>query len=131
MNSALDIVEVAQGQGVGVELTGTAYFLLGERLGLNWIRDQIEGLAIEGHWQAVARSTLRDNLYSLQRGLTAKVLAGGKVKEAEAAVDGWLSARRQQIEYLQQTFKEMRNATADFPTLSVALQAVRRLAEAR
>jgi len=131
MNSALDIVEVGQSQSVGVELTAAAYFLLGERLGLDWIRDQVEGLAIEGHWQAVARSTLRDNLYSLQRGLTAKVLAGGKVKEAEPAVDGWLSSRRQQIEYLQQTFSEMKSAAADFPTLSVALQAVRRLAEAR
>ena len=42
---------------------------------LDWIREQIEGLAIEGHWQAVARGTLRDNLYSLQRQLTAKALA--------------------------------------------------------
>jgi glutamate dehydrogenase len=131
MNSALDLVEVAQQHDVPVELTAATYFLLGERLGLDWVRDQVEGLVSDGHWQAVARSTLRDNLYSLQRGLAAKVLASGKVKEAEPAVDGWLAGRRQQIDYLQQTFREMKNARTDFPTLSVALQAVRRLAEAR
>ncbi len=51
-----------------------AYFDLGERIGLTWIKEQIEALTADGHWQAVARGTLRDNLYALQRRITLAVL---------------------------------------------------------
>jgi glutamate dehydrogenase len=130
MHSGLDIVEVAQERNTDVELTARTYFELGEQLSLAWVRDQIETLAIEGHWQAVARGSLRDNLYALQRNLTAKVLATRKSKQPAAAVESWLATRRPHVEYLQRTVKDMKaGVAADFPTLSVALQAVRRLAQ--
>ena len=130
MHAALDIVETAQSAGVDVEYAGRTYFRLGERLSLDWIREQIEGLAIEGHWQAVARGTLRDNLYALQRSLSNRVLARGNSKDPTHAIDGWLAKRKGQFEYIQRTVNDMRSGvTADFPTLSVALQAVRRMAE--
>jgi glutamate dehydrogenase len=130
MHAALDIVETAQAAGVDVEYAGRMYFKLGERLSLDWIRDQIEGLATDGHWQAVARGTLRDNLYSLQRTLASRVLSRGNSKDPAHAIDGWLAKRKGQFEYIQRTVNDMRSGvTADFPTLSVALQAVRRMAE--
>jgi glutamate dehydrogenase len=130
MHAALDIVEVAQATRRDEEFTGRAYFHLCERLSLDWIREQIEGLAIEGHWQAVARGTLRDNLYSLQRQLTAKVLAAGRRKDPIAAVDAWIATHQAHADYVSRIVSDMRSGmTGDFPTVSVALQAVRRLAE--
>jgi glutamate dehydrogenase len=129
MHAALDIVEVAQAARRDEDFTGRAYFHLCARLSLDWIREQIEGLAIEGHWQAVAHATLRDNLYSLQRQLTAKVLAAGRRKDPIVAVDTWLAAHQPQVDYISQIVNDMRSGmTADFPTVSVALHAVRRLA---
>jgi NAD-specific glutamate dehydrogenase len=60
------------------------------------------------------------------------VLASGRRKDPEKAVGAWLAAHRQPVEALQRTVNDMRTGgvAADFPTLSVALQAVRRLAEA-
>ena len=130
MHAALDIVEVAQATHRDEEFTGRAYFHLCERLSLDWIREQIEGLSIEGHWQAVARGTLRDNLYSLQRQLTAKALAAGRRKDATAAVDAWIATHQAHADYVSRIVSDMRSGmAADFPTVSVALQAVRRLAE--
>ena len=130
MHAALDIVEVAQAARRDEDFTGRAYFQLCERLSLDWIREQIEGLAIEGHWQAVARGTLRDNLYSLQRQLTAKVLAAGRRKDPVVAVDGWIAAHQAHVDYISRIVGDVTSGmTADFPTVSVALQAVRRLAE--
>jgi NAD-specific glutamate dehydrogenase len=78
----------------------------------------------------VARGTLRDNLYSLQRTLASRVLSRGNSKDPAHAIDGWLAKRKGQFEYIQRTVNDMRSGvTADFPTLSVALQAVRRMAE--
>jgi len=130
MHAALDIVEVAQTTRRDEEFTGRAYFHLCRRLSLDWIREQIEALAIEGHWQAVARGTLRENIFSLQRQLTTKALAAGRRKDAIAAVDAWIAERQTHADYVSRIVSDMRSGlTADFPTVSVALQAVRRLAE--
>src|ERR1700732_2183103 len=75
LHSALDLVEVAMAARVRIGYAAKAYFDLGERIGLTWIKEQIESLTAEGHWQAVARGTLRDNLYELQRKITGAVLA--------------------------------------------------------
>jgi glutamate dehydrogenase len=130
MHAALDIVEVAQIARRDEEFTGRAYFHLCRRLSLDWIREQIEGLAIEGHWQAVARGTLRDNIFSLQRQLTTKALTTGRRKDPIEAVDTWIAAHQTHADYVSRIVSDMRSGmTADFPTVSVALQAVRRLAE--
>ena len=50
------------------------YFGLGARLGLDWIHAQVEALQIDGNWQAVARSGLRDSVYQSQRLLTRMAL---------------------------------------------------------
>jgi glutamate dehydrogenase len=130
LHAALDIVETSQAVGVDVLYAARTYFALGERLNLDWIREQIEALAIDGHWQAVARGALRDNLYNLQRSLAGKVLARGNSKDPTSAIDGWLGKRKEQYEFIRRTVTDMRTTVAaDFPTLSVALQAVRRMAE--
>jgi len=106
-----------------------AYFDVGERIGLTWIKDQIETLPAEGHWQAVARGTLRDNLYELQRKITAALLSC-KGKLPGARVDQWLARRRAAVDTLRRIVVDLRTgAVADFATLSVALQAVRRLVQ--
>jgi glutamate dehydrogenase len=127
MLCALDLVEVSTVARVDIRYAARAYFALGERIGLTWIKDQIESLTAEGHWQAVARSTLRDNLYALQSRLTAAVLAS-RGRDAVARVDHWIERRAAAVESLKRVVVDLRTgAPPDFATLSVALQAVRRL----
>ena len=112
-----------------VSYAAKAYFDIGERIGLTWIKDQIETLPAEGHWQAVARSTLSDNLYELQRKITAAVLACRGANPA-ARVDQWLQGHAAGIDSLKRIVVDLRTGAApDFATLSVALQAVRRLVQ--
>ena len=127
MLCALDLVEVSTAARVDIHYAARAYFALGERIGLTWIKDQIESLTAEGHWQAVARGTLRDNLYALQRRLTAAVLAG-KGRDAVTRVDHWIERHSAGVDSLKRVVVDLRTgAPPDFATLSVALQAVRRL----
>ena len=129
LHCALDVVEAAMAARLDVGFAARAYFEIGERIGLTWIKDQIETLPAEGHWQAVARSTLTDNLYALQRKVTGAVLAC-KGKSPATRVDQWLQHRSAAVESLKRIVVDLRTGTApDFATLSVALQAVRRLAQ--
>jgi glutamate dehydrogenase len=129
LHCALDLVEVATAARVKIGYAAKTYFELGERIGLTWIKTQIEALMAEGHWQAVARHTLLDNLYSLQRKITQVVLTY-KGRDPAARVELWMSRHVAPVEALKRVVLDLRTGAApDFATLSVALQAVRRLAQ--
>ena len=129
LHCALDLVDVATASRLGMGYAAKAYFDLGERIGLTWIKEQIERLTVDGHWQAVARGTLRDNLYELQREITGAVLSC-KGRDAGARVSLWIERHAAPVDALKRIVVDLRTGSApDFATLSVALQAVRRLAQ--
>jgi glutamate dehydrogenase len=129
LHSALDLVEVARAARVKIGYAAKAYFNLGESIGLTWIKEQIEGLAVDGHWQGVARHTLLDNLYALQSKITLSVLKC-KGREPAARVAQWISRRSSSVDALKRVVVDLRTGSPpDFATLSVALQAVRRLSQ--
>jgi len=129
LRAAPDIVELAAQTRVRLETVARVYFSLGTELALDWIREQIESLEVDGHWQAVARTTLRDNIYELQRTLCLQALRGSqRTVDATRALRTWIERNQRALEHVKQTVTEMRALpSADFPTLSVALQAVRRV----
>ncbi|HET7649858.1 MAG TPA: NAD-glutamate dehydrogenase [Gammaproteobacteria bacterium] len=128
--TAFDMVDIAKERKLPIEVVGRVYFHIGRELELDWLRSQIENLAVEGQWQAVARGTLRDDLYSQQRALTAQALV--KAKDARAAMDqldDWFRERKVRIQHAQRILSDMKTAgISDFPSLSVALQEIRKLA---
>jgi glutamate dehydrogenase len=113
---------------VPVTFAAQAYFAIGERIGLAWVKEQVDALPSDAHWHAVARATLRDTSFALQRKITAAVLASHK-GSAAARVESWLGGRRTEIASLDGLIADLRSSGgADFATLSVALQSIRRLA---
>jgi glutamate dehydrogenase len=121
-------VEAAQELGREVKHVAAVYYELGRGLGLDWVRERIEALEVEGRWQAVARGALRENLYSLQRALATRIISSHRGATPAEAVLSWLSETSEQVTHAKRTLKEMRAAGArDFPTLSVALQEIRKL----
>ncbi|HEX4153296.1 MAG TPA: NAD-glutamate dehydrogenase [Steroidobacteraceae bacterium] len=128
LHCALDLVEVAMAARVTIGFAAKAYFDIGERLGLTWIKEQIDGLVVDGQWQAAARRTVRDDLYGLQRKITGAAL-DCRGREAGARVDEWIRRRAPAVDTLKRIVVDLRTGSPpDFATLSVVLQAVRRLA---
>ncbi|MDX1454664.1 MAG: NAD-glutamate dehydrogenase [Gammaproteobacteria bacterium] len=127
--SALDIVDIADGVKLSITDIARAYFHIETRLELGWLREEIENLPVDGHWQAIARGTLRDNLYVQQRRLAGLALKGKrKAKDAEDIARQWLEERQQRVQHAHRVLSDMRTAGAlDFATASVALQEIRKL----
>jgi len=127
--ASLDVVDVARELKLPVKVVADAWFRLGNTLSLSWMRNGIEHLPVDGHWQAVARGSLRDNLYAQQRRIVAAVLKGGKARAAEAAIDAWLAARAQKHAHLERMIGDMKAIGGlDFATASVAMQEISKLA---
>jgi glutamate dehydrogenase len=130
MHSALDVISVAEATGVGVRHAADVYFGIARELDLDWILDQVDRLHVEGHWQAKARGSLRDNLFGLQRILSVRIVSDTHRRSTDKAISEWLAAREERVAHVRQTLAEMRGAgPLDFATASVALQEIRRLAE--
>ena len=128
LQSALYVVELAARRHAPLEAVARTYLHLGEVLELDVLRLQIDALPVAGHWQSVARGSLRDDLYRLHSSLTAAVLGRSRQVDATRATAAWLGARRRPVEHLRRIFADMAGTKeVDFPTLSVALQSLRRL----
>ncbi len=126
-----DIIQVAHADGAEVDRVAAVYYRLGAGLKLDWLREQIEHLGVDGRWQAMARNTLRDNLYELNRTLAAEIIAGESKQAPAEAVGAWLESHVDRIRRTQNTLEDMRVAgPLDFATLSVALQEIRKLTHA-
>jgi glutamate dehydrogenase len=125
--SGLDIIHVAADHKLKVERAAEVYFALGEALHLSWLMSKIEELPVESRWHAHARGSLRDELYTQHRALTAQVIESGGTGKGAEIVDAWLNRDDPALKFTLGMFADMRTqVVADYPIVSVA---VRRLAQ--
>jgi len=128
--AALDIVEVTEATERSLDDVTAVYFRLGGQLQLNWLRDRIAELPRANRWQALARSALRDDLYSLHRALTQDVVESADVgvRGAGAAIEDWTRANARAVERSRAMLGDIRATRIfDLTTLPVALREVRNL----
>jgi len=129
---ALDIVEIAESVGLDAVSAARAYFDLGDRLELHWLRDQIVALPRDTRWDAMARSALRDDVYAEQAALTADVLrAGANGRPPAERVEAWLAHNEPAVDRCLNVVADLRAAgPLDLARLSVAVREVRNLMDA-
>ena len=104
------------------------HFRLGDALQLPWLFEQVDALAVDGRWHAVARGVMRDELAAHHR-----VLAGQAMSQpgadADAKVRHWLERDDPALRFTLGMLAELSaQRTLDYPTLSVAVQKLGQLA---
>jgi glutamate dehydrogenase len=128
LEPALDIVALARDERVGVTDVARIYFELGVTLGLDWLHGEIDRLAVDGPWQAMARTGLRDAAMRAHREIAQQVLRTRGAARVAERVARWESERNDALAIWKRTLTEMRAVgTADFATLTVGVEAVRSL----
>ncbi|MCP1727524.1 glutamate dehydrogenase [Natronospira proteinivora] len=130
--SGLDLVDVARQRNLDMLTVAKVYFDIGTHLHLDWIREEIEALPVEGHWQSVARGTLRENLFSYRRDLAAIVLdaTDGEELPPNERADAWCAENDERVSHAMRIIADMQNVGGlDFATVSVALQEIKKLAQ--
>jgi glutamate dehydrogenase len=121
----LDIIELAREFKLSVKEIGLLYFDVAQKLRLDWVRERIEELKVEGRWRAMARASLRETLGRQLRALVRSVLRRRAGRGPRVALAAWLEKSQPQVAHVQRAFDDMQIAGAtDFATLSVALKEV-------
>ncbi|MCP5151544.1 MAG: NAD-glutamate dehydrogenase [Chromatiales bacterium] len=123
--SALDLVEVARAAQGDITDAARTYFELGARLDLHWLRDRAVALPRDNRWQALARASLREDIYAQQTLITRDVLGLGSGTEA---VEAWMEVEELAVARCRQIMADLRSGgTPDFSMLSVAMREIRAL----
>ena len=125
-----DIIEVARARKLKAVDVAKVHFRVGAALNLPWLYAQIDTLAVDGRWHAVARGSLRDELGAQQRQLTAQVLAMPGAT-ADAKMAEWLEHGGPSLRFTLNMLGELAaQKSLDYPTASVAVRRLAMLAAA-
>jgi len=126
--AALDIADLSAEYGRDLLDVATLYSTFNENLGLYWFHDSVEDLAVQGRWQSMARSHLREEFYRIRRDLAAELLRSRSKRDIAKRVEEWLERRSDNVERFKATIDEMKlRGEIDFATLTVAAQELREL----
>ena len=125
---APDIIAVSHATGRAPLEVARGFFVLGERLQLDWLENQLEALPAGTRWQRWARQSMEDDLFSLRRSLCERALelAGGA--PIDEAIDGFLASREEAVARLQRFLRSLGiEGVTDLSQLTVALRQIRAL----
>ncbi|MCI2424193.1 NAD-glutamate dehydrogenase [Saccharopolyspora sp. K220] len=129
--AGMDIAEIAWASGRDLEWTAGLYFALGEKLDLDWLKAQTVEQPGDSHWTLLAKISLRDDLLTQRRRLTAAALRGAETAtEPDQLLNTWLDRNLDRVTMYRKTFALLKEANEpDIAMLSVALQELRNLAQ--
>jgi len=127
----LDIADLANLHKKDDVEIATMYAELSDRLGFIWLNRCVENLEVEGRWQAIARSNLRDELYRIRREIVIDLVSGRSRGTLLEIFERWMTRKSLGVRKFDAILAEMRlKNDIDFATLSVAVQELRRLSDA-
>ena len=121
-----DIIAVSHATGRGVLEVARAFFLLGERLEIDWLENQLEALPAGTRWQRWAQQSMEDDLLAVRRQLCEDALAETTGMPVDRAIDGFLQARPEALHRLQRFTRSLTmEGVSDLSQLTVALRQLR------
>ena len=89
LSQAPDIIWVAEQVKLPLEEVAIAYFTLGDKLGLEWLREKALSMTTPDHWEKLAIRSEVEEISDLQRDNTRQVLEEGSGKKASAIIKRW------------------------------------------
>jgi glutamate dehydrogenase len=126
----LDITDLSQLYRKDILETARMYSELTERLGIIWLNRSIEGLKVQGRWQAIARSNLRQEFYEVRRELSEGLMKKRGKSSLTERFDAWLEVNAAGVQKYDNMLADMKiRQSADFAALSVAAQELRKLTD--
>lgn len=118
MYTLLNVTEVATQNKFNLRKTAEVYFEIGSKFSLVWFRDQIGNDSREGHWNNLARLSLRDELDNLQRRLTIVILMHDQKKlNAEELISYWFTKNS----FIRQRWEQLLEMLLDSPSIDYTI----------
>jgi glutamate dehydrogenase len=118
----LGIIQAAADSNSELLEVAQVYFLLGERLELDWFSGQINGAKVDNEWQALARDTYMEDLEWQQRTLATGALRHVcEQRDIPACLERWEAKEGALIDRWKEMLTELHATDSpDFAMYAVA-----------
>jgi glutamate dehydrogenase len=122
--TSLNIIEVSTNYNLDLIKSAEIYFAAGERVGLLWFRDQIANDSRDGHWNVLARLTLRDELDFIQRALTVLILSKNKKNfSSQEILEEWVEENAEALSKWDDFFAKLHESNSvDYTLFFIAMR---------
>lgn len=121
----LDIVVLARGTRHDLVDVAYNYFYIGRELRIDWLRKNLIALPENNKWQALSRSALLADGYTLYNSLVRKAIESTTIKDEHFA-STWMKSYPQKIALLYEMLDELQSyKVLDLAMLSAALRELR------
>jgi glutamate dehydrogenase len=123
-----DIIAVSHASGHPPLEVARAFFLLGERLEIDWLETQLEKLSAGTRWQRWAQQSTEDDLFAIRRELCEALLVDAGDGPIDEEVEAFLEAREEAVSRLQRFMRKLAmEGAGDLAQFTVALRQLRAL----
>ena len=125
--TALDIIETTHKYNLDLSEAAKTYYILGNKLELNWLRESMTSYEVANQWDELARAGFRDDLDRVQRKLCARVLTmklkDAKEMDIQERINFWINRHQFLIERWQKLMSDIKSSELmGFVTYSVVLR---------
>lgn len=122
--TTLNIIEVTTKHDLDLIKTAKVYFAAGEKVNLLWFRDQIANDSREGHWNVLARLTLRDELDTAQRAVTVAIMKNDKKDlDAHTLIEKWMKQNSRALDRWERLLSLMHSSNNyDYTMFFIAMR---------
>jgi glutamate dehydrogenase len=125
-----DIIAVAHATERSVLEVARGFFLLGERLEIDWLEQQLEAMSPGSRWQRWAQQSMEDDLFTLRRQIAEVALAEAGPTPIDEAVEGFLVTHADTFDRFQRFMRGLAvDGVSDLAQLTVALRQIRALVD--
>jgi glutamate dehydrogenase len=126
---APDVIATAADASRSVEDVARAFFVLGQRLRIDWLRAQLDALAPTTRTQRWALHAVRDDTWGAWSALVRAALDESQGAPVEDAADAFVERRAVQVRRLGAVTRSLSvDGTSDLPALMLAVRHLRNLA---
>jgi glutamate dehydrogenase len=123
-----DIISVSRATGRAVLEVARGFFLLGERLDIDWLEQRLAEQPAKTRWQRWALHSMEDDLYTIRREIIETVLEHAGGRPIDEAVDAFLEDRSAAYGRLQRFMRSLAmEGVTGLSQLTVALRQLRSL----
>ncbi len=123
-----DIISVGRATGRPVLEVARGFFLLGERLDIDWLEQRLAEQPAKTRWQRWAVHSMEDDLYTIRRDIIETVLEHAGGRPIDEAVEAFLEDRSAAYGRVQRFMRSLAmEGVTDLTQLTVALRQLRSL----
>jgi glutamate dehydrogenase len=125
---APDIIAVSHATGRPPMEVARGFFVLGQRLEIDWLEGQLEALPTTTRWQRWALLSTEDDLMALRRRLCERVLEVGADRPIDEAIDAFVASREEATDRVRRFMRGLAvEGITDASQVTVALRQLRTL----